>query len=262
MSNTLAAFETMFNTWISEGRVKYCTVETVKYISVFDVLRMVLDVNTIKAIRRFRCLLIENPELHDFVKYYKFEKYGERQTPVTTTTGVAFLIFLLPGKKAETFKRLAAKTVARFLSGDKTLIPEIEDIDTMHTVNKTAVLPPDADVEGPLTVSEYLKVVKRTQFTGKEALKRIAAKAHELCCQRYQCFINKDPLEIAYKKKDFGLIDRAVLEDESDINTDPDETESDMDRQCRSSDFSEDFEKEELPDTPPPVFLPREDVSE
>ncbi|EFX60009.1 hypothetical protein DAPPUDRAFT_345871, partial [Daphnia pulex] len=59
---------------------------------------------------------------HDAVK---INGYG-KPTPTAPFPVLLEIIFLLPGKRAHEFRRTCAKYIARLLSGDLSLIPEIE----------------------------------------------------------------------------------------------------------------------------------------
>ena len=93
--------------------------------SVIDVVKLVLGCDSSNASTAFTRLKNEFPELEGRSSTLPINGKG-RLTPVADAKTLIEIIFLLPGKTARGFLRKSAASVCRLMSGDSTLVPEIE----------------------------------------------------------------------------------------------------------------------------------------
>lgn len=103
--------------------------ERPRRVSIYDVFLIMGDTSPPKTLQRLK---ERYPEVIDVCHHYKFEGQGQKNTNVTDAKGLVLLLMLLPGRKAADFRLKAAKILVRYLGGDITLIPEIENINQMQ----------------------------------------------------------------------------------------------------------------------------------
>ena len=95
-------------------------------VSVFDVISAIKGCSSNAASVSWKRLTEAHPETTTFCHSYNFRSDGRGSpTPVTTASGIARIIMLLPGKAAAGLRETAADLLVRYLGGDTTLIEEI-----------------------------------------------------------------------------------------------------------------------------------------
>ena len=65
------------------------------------------------------------PEVSTIPTDFKFSGRGQRETPVTDARGMVDIIFVLPGRAAAKFRKMAADVMVRYLGGDPTIVEEV-----------------------------------------------------------------------------------------------------------------------------------------
>ncbi|CBN80320.1 EsV-1-210/211 paralog [Ectocarpus siliculosus] len=93
--------------------------------SVMDTIRMVLRCDSSNANTAFGRLLQAHPELGSRCTRSKLNGKGN-ETPVADAKTLIEIVWLLPGKKAHSFRRQSSEKVCRLLGGDLSLVSEIE----------------------------------------------------------------------------------------------------------------------------------------
>lgn len=105
--------------------VRIATVDGVRMVSVFDVIKVAMG--GCSNPREYWSRTTKTfPDLMAGVKGYRFEGQGQRDTPVIDAKRVVMLLNLLPGKTAAKFRIHFADIVVRYLGGDGTLVAEIQ----------------------------------------------------------------------------------------------------------------------------------------
>ena len=115
--------------------------------SVHDVVHLICQKPGNYASQTFLRLEKAYPELTP--KWCKLKINGKgRETPVADAATLVEIAWLLPGKKAASFRRKGAETICRILGGDLTLVDEIQRRHTQvaGTAEEGFLL---ADVQGP-----------------------------------------------------------------------------------------------------------------
>ncbi len=93
--------------------------------SIYDVISVVTKATSAYAVRILSRIQKQYPE--SMTKCHKLRINGKgRETPVADAATLVEIAWLLPGKKAASFKRKGAETVCRMLGGDLTLVDEIQ----------------------------------------------------------------------------------------------------------------------------------------
>ena len=93
--------------------------------SVIDTTRMVLGCDSSNANTSLGRLLLANPELGSRCTQLRINEKG-KETPVANARTLIEIVWLLPGKKAHTFRRQSSEKVCQLLGGDLSLVSEIE----------------------------------------------------------------------------------------------------------------------------------------
>ena len=102
------------------------TNDTPPMVSVFDVISAIKGCSSNAASVSWKRLNEAHPETTTFCHTYNFRSDGRGSpTPVTTASGIARIIMLLPGKAAAGLRKTAADLLVRYLGGDTTLVDEI-----------------------------------------------------------------------------------------------------------------------------------------
>ena len=95
-------------------------------VSVLDVISVIKGCNGSTARGAWKRLNEAHPETVSFCNTYNFQANGTgTPTPVTTASGIARIIMLLPGKAAAGLRETASDLLVRYLGGDTTLVEEI-----------------------------------------------------------------------------------------------------------------------------------------
>ena len=95
-------------------------------ISVYDVISTIKGCRTSTTSMVWKRVQESHPEITTFCEHYNFQSDGRGlATPVTTASGIARIIMLLPGKAAAGLRKTAADLLVRYLGGDTTLVEEI-----------------------------------------------------------------------------------------------------------------------------------------
>ena len=95
-------------------------------VSVLDVISVIKGCNNGAARVVWKRLNDAHPETLQFCNTYNFHPDGRGSpTPVTTASGIARIIMLLPGKAAAGLRETASDLLVRYLGGDTTLVEEI-----------------------------------------------------------------------------------------------------------------------------------------
>lgn len=118
-----------------KGKSVRVTNENPKRVSVFDVIKIVSDVDNPR--QTFDALCARHEEVILRTYNFKFPGAGQRATPVTDVSGLMHIINLLPGENAARFRAGTVNLLVRFLGGDTTLVDEVMAINEAHTSGAT-----------------------------------------------------------------------------------------------------------------------------
>jgi Protein of unknown function (DUF3627) len=126
---------------------------------------------------------------------FKFTGKSQNLTPVVTAQGIVELLYLIPGRKAQSFRRYCGEILIRFMGGDQTLIDEI---------NVNAVI---ANVEGTAQ-SFFYECVKSIPTESRQTfdLKHYAAKLElDFLFKEKEVELHSKELELRTKEMDLCL---------------------------------------------------------
>ena len=135
------------------------TNDTPPLVSVFDVISAIKRCSSNAASVSWKRLNEAHPETTTFCHTYNFRSDGRGSpTPVTTASGIARIIMLLPGKAAAGLRKTASDLLVRYLGGDTTLVEEIYGNRQIQEQ-----LPQDhpARIFGETVENEHLSGIKR-----------------------------------------------------------------------------------------------------
>jgi len=104
-------------------------------VSVYDVIRVVSGVENPRQTWDGICQT--HHEVVSKTINFQFAGQGQRATPVTDIEGMLYIINLLPGANAATFRAGGARLLVRFLGGDERLIDEVQAIRDAHASGAT-----------------------------------------------------------------------------------------------------------------------------
>ncbi|CAN0508607.1 unnamed protein product, partial [Ectocarpus sp. 8 AP-2014] len=93
--------------------------------SVMDTIRLVLKCSSGTASTYLNGLFSTSLELTNHVCHIRMNGKG-KITPVADAKTLIEIVWLLPGKKAHSFRRQSSEKVCRLLGGDLSLVSEIE----------------------------------------------------------------------------------------------------------------------------------------
>jgi Protein of unknown function (DUF3627) len=168
METNFGTYEEMnFNNTPFTGSIIRLTPDK-KYASVIDFIGIVSDVakprNVWASIKKQIQTISAKISGHNSKMLCTYHFPGKRQhdTPVITAQGIIELLYLIPGRKAQSFRRYCGEILIRFMGGDQTLIDEIN----LNTVKATQPGTPQSffneSVNSLPMVSQHLK-----QYTSK-----------------------------------------------------------------------------------------------
>jgi hypothetical protein len=107
--------------------------ENPKKVSLYDVMSILGDKNPSKTIIRLK---EKFPEVIPMCYSNIFKTgQGQKNTPVVDAKGLITILMLLPGEKAALFRYKASNILVRYLAGDLSLIPEIEENNEIQEIN-------------------------------------------------------------------------------------------------------------------------------
>ena len=101
------------------------TNETPPRISVIDVATFVTGKSASNAARDVAFVRDRHPEVSQKLGHFLFPGQGQRNTPVTSATGIIEIVMLLPGRMASHVRRQASELLCRYLGGDIALVDEV-----------------------------------------------------------------------------------------------------------------------------------------
>ena len=212
--------------------------------SVYDVIRVVTKANSAYAVRILSRIHKQYPENMTQCHILKINGKG-RATPVADAATLVEIAWLLPGKKAVSFRRKGAETVCRMLGGDLTLVDEIQrrHAQVAGTAEQEFLL---ANTQGngnqmtlpelPYTLEQLqqMQAVAAAIVASKEGIQQCSVVLHDFPMEKYSKYtelrakdvqLNREQLDIdgqrfglKQKEDEHGLRmdrDRAELEDRS-----------------------------------------------
>ena len=183
--------------------------------SVYDVTRVVTGNDHRYCARIFSRIQKQYPELLTKCPPLRINGKG-RETPVADAATLVEIAWLLPGKKAVSFRRKGAETVCRMLGGDLTLVDEIQrrHAQVAGTAEQEFLL---ADSRGngtqvalpelPYTLEQLqqMQAAAEAIVASKEALRQSAVVLHEFPMGKYGQYIGLRGEEVQLKAKDVQL---------------------------------------------------------
>ena len=183
--------------------------------SVYDVVALVTGKKGSYAIQAFSRVQQQNTRLIPKCDRLKINGKGNI-TPVADAATLVEIAWLLPGKKAASFRRRGAETVCRMLGGDLTLVDEIQrrHAQVAGTAEQEFLL---ADSQGnsnqvtlpelPYTLEQLQKMQAAAEaiVASKEALQQSAVVLHEFPMGKYGQYIGLRGEEVQLKAKDVQL---------------------------------------------------------
>ena len=215
--------------------------------SVYDVTRVMTGNDHRYCARIFSRIQKQYPEL--LTKCPPLRKNGKgKGTPVADAATLVEIAWLLPGKKAVSFRRKGAETVCRML-GDLSLVEEVQrrHAQVAGTAEQEFLLADSQDNGNQVSLPELPYSMDQLQqmqaaaaaiVASKEGIQQCAMVLHEFPMEKYSMYIELKGKEMLLNEQQFGLKqkqdehglrmdrERAELEDHSakrrryDANTD------------------------------------------
>ena len=99
---------------LNAGKVR-TTDEAVKRVALYDVMQRVLKCTSSNASTVLKRIVKDHPEVNEVVSMVKFPGAGQRVTPVTDFKGLLLVLQILPGKRAEHFRKYCVPTLEKHL---------------------------------------------------------------------------------------------------------------------------------------------------
>ena len=183
--------------------------------SVNDVIAMITGKKGSYAIQAFSRIKQQNTGLIPKCDRLKINGKGNI-TPVADAATLVEIAWLLPGRKAASFRRKGAETVCRMLGGDLTLVDEIQrrHAQVTGTAEQEFLL---ADTQGsgnyvslpelPYSMEQLqqMQAAAAAIVASKEGLQQCSAVLHEFPMEKYSMYIELKGKEMLLNEQQFGL---------------------------------------------------------
>jgi len=123
MSDSLLSLFQFDDDEFAGRHVRVTTIDDAKVASVYDVITAALDVQNPRT--TWTDLQRRHPEFAGKFSLHQFPGARQQDTPVMRVKHLVEMVLLLPGHRADKFRKGVAKLLVRYLGGDETLVAEV-----------------------------------------------------------------------------------------------------------------------------------------